>query len=100
MTSAPVPRRRQKAHTGALSEAGSAVSERRLQLGLTQSDLADLAGVGLSSVRALEAGHATVTLTVALAVLDALGLAVGVAPRPTLQALPGVTLLDARTSSR
>ena len=92
---APVPRRRQKEQTGALVDAGRTVGERRLQMGLTQADLADLAGVGLSSVRALEAGRATVTLAVALTVLDALGLAVGLGPRSALQAAGDVTLLEA-----
>lgn len=87
------PRRRRKKGLGALTAAGQAVTERRLALGLTQADLADLAGVGLSSVRTLEAGQPTVTLAVMLAVLDALGLAVAVGPRPTLTAVPDAVVL-------
>jgi y4mF family transcriptional regulator len=87
------PRRRKKEHLGALTEAGRLFADRRLALGLTQSALADLAGVGISSVRALEAGRVTVTLGVTLQVLDALGLAAAVGPRPTLRAVDEAVVL-------
>lgn len=88
------PRRRGKVRTGVLDEAGRTVLERRLQLGLTQADLADLAGVGISSVRGVEAGLDSVSLATALAVLDALGLALGMGPRAALRAAPEVNVLD------
>ncbi|HZS14029.1 MAG TPA: helix-turn-helix domain-containing protein [Candidatus Dormibacteraeota bacterium] len=50
---------------------------RRLELGLTQAAVADLAGVSRKTVVALEAGRATVTLGNALAVLGVLGLGLG-----------------------
>jgi y4mF family transcriptional regulator len=87
------PRRRARVTTGALAELGAVVTERRLGLGLTQQDLADLAGVGLSSVRTLEGGRETMTLAVALRICDALGLALAVGPRPALQAIPGTATL-------
>jgi DNA-binding XRE family transcriptional regulator len=92
MTAKTGPRRRSRA-SGALSDVASVVTARRLVLGLTQADLADLAGVGLSSVRSLEAGRASVTLEVAIGVLGALGLAVAVGPRAALQGGDGVALL-------
>jgi len=51
-----------------------AVRERRRQLGLRQEDLADLAGVSLRFVQALEAGKPSVQLDRVRAVLDTLGL--------------------------
>lgn len=51
-----------------------AFERRRRQLGLTQADLADLAGVSDRSVRALESGKATMRLDVVTAVAEALGL--------------------------
>lgn len=87
------PRRRRRPRSDATS-AGGLVSDRRLAVGLTQVDLADLAGVGVSSVRALEAGKQTVTLAVAVRILDALGLAAAVGPRPALHAVAGAVVLD------
>ncbi|MCO7218505.1 helix-turn-helix domain-containing protein [Klenkia sp. PcliD-1-E] len=89
-----LPRRRTDRRTGSLAAAGEVVRDRRLQLGLTQSDVADLSGVGLSSVRALEAGKESVGLSIALDVLAALGLGLGVGPRPALLRAPDVLLLD------
>ena len=88
------PRRRTDRRTGGLAAAGDLVRDRRLQLGLTQADLADLSGVGLSSVRALEAGKESVGLAIALDVLAALGLGLGLGPRPALLRAPDVLLLD------
>lgn len=92
------PRRRTPANPGAVGAAGRTALQRRLDLGLTQADLADLAGVGVSSVRSLEAGQASVSLAIVLAVFDALGLAVAVGPRPALTGTAGVAVLDAGPS--
>lgn len=95
-----LPRRRTGRRTGNLAAAGELVRERRLQLGLTQVDVADLSGVGLSSVRALEAGKESVGLAIALDVLAALGLGLGIGPRPALLRAPEVLLLDQARESR
>lgn len=64
------PRRSRRTSSGRMADGFVA---RRLQLGLTQSRLADLAGVSRSSVQAIEAGRATVQLDVMAAVADVLG---------------------------
>ena len=87
------PRRRQKFDVGTLRDLARAVADRRLALGLTQADLADLAGVGLASVRGLEAGKSSLSLSVALRILDALGLAVGMADVPIMRSDPRITLI-------
>ena len=90
------PRRR---HKDDLTDAARLVIDRRLALGLTQAELADLADVGLSSVRTLEAGSDAMTLTVVIAVLNALGLAVAVGPRPVLHAVPEAVVLGPSTAT-
>ncbi|MGF1661763.1 MAG: helix-turn-helix transcriptional regulator [Kineosporiaceae bacterium] len=50
------------------------VKARRSALGLRQDELADLSGVSVRFVRALEHGKPTVRLDKVAAVLDALGL--------------------------
>ena len=53
---------------------GPAVRDRRTQLGLTQTELAELAGCSTRFVHTVEAGKATVRLDKLLDVLDVLGL--------------------------
>jgi len=53
---------------------GPQLRQRRKALGLTQDELADLAGCSPRFVRALEAGKATVRLDKVVDILDALGL--------------------------
>jgi len=53
---------------------GAALRARRKSLGLTQRELARLAGCGLAFLYELESGKATVRLDKVLAVLDVLGL--------------------------
>lgn len=87
------PRRRSKQRIGALQPVGRLVADRRLALGLTQSELADLSAAGVSSVRRLEAGENTVTLAVLISILDALGLVIAVGPGPPLRAVPEAVVL-------
>ncbi len=58
----------------AAARLGRAVSRRRRALGVTQADLAALAGVSTRSVTALEAGKPTTRLDIVLPVLAALGI--------------------------
>lgn len=97
MSVPPGPRRRRKDD---LPAPGRLVADRRLALGLTQVELAELAGVGVSSVRTLEAGSDAMTFTVVIAVLDALGLAVAIGPRPALHAVPEVVVLGPAAGHR
>ncbi|MEW6470824.1 MAG: helix-turn-helix domain-containing protein [Actinomycetota bacterium] len=59
---------------------GAAVRARRRQLGLTQEDLAALAGCARRTVNAIEGGKETIRLSVLLDVLGALGLRLRVEP--------------------
>lgn len=94
------PRRRHEPPSGALNGLAEYTRERRLALALTQEDLADLAGVGLSSVRALEAGRATMTLAVTLPILDALGLTLVAMPRASAPTGPGAVELALRPGAQ
>ncbi len=58
----------------AIARLAAQVRERRRSLGLTQTDLADLAGCSSRFVRSLEAGKGTVRVDKVLDVLDVLGL--------------------------
>lgn len=58
----------------ALQDLGERVALARRARGLTQHDLAHLAGVGASSIVALEKGHPGVALGTLARTLDALGL--------------------------
>lgn len=66
-----------------MDDLGGVVRGRRKELGLTQPDLADLAGVSVRFLRDLESGKDTVRLDKLVAVLEILGLRLTVAPRST-----------------
>lgn len=73
-----VPRRRRSTASRTLSDSALAddVRERRLTLGLTQQEVADLAGVSRSSLQALETGQTSVRLSAMLATAKVLGCSV------------------------
>jgi y4mF family transcriptional regulator len=73
--------RARSASARATTDLGALVARRRAVLGVTQDELADLAGVSRRSVTSIEAGKLTVRLDILVAVLAALGLAVVVLPR-------------------
>lgn len=56
------------------AELGAQARRRRRALGISQEELADLAGVSARFVHSFEHGKATVRLDKVLAVLDVLGL--------------------------
>ena len=87
----PKPRRRSRAEMGPLLSFGTFIAERRRTLGLTQIDLSDLADVGVSSVRTLEAGQTSPTLAITLRILDALGLTLVSMPHADARTQPGST---------
>ena len=53
---------------------GDAVRERRKKLGINQQTLADLAGVAVNTVVAIERGEGNPQLATLLTILDTLGL--------------------------
>ena len=55
-------------------EIGNAVKERRKKLGVNQQTLADLAGVAVNTVVAIERGEGNPQLFTLLTILDILGL--------------------------
>ena len=65
---------------GKLSGLADAVRERRLALGLRQTDLAELAGCSPRFVHTVEQGKSTVRLDKLLDVLEVLGLGLDVVP--------------------
>jgi HTH-type transcriptional regulator / antitoxin HipB len=72
---------RQVADMDKSRDMGRIVANRRKALGVTQQDLAALAGVSTRFLSSLERGKATVRLNTMLAVLDALGLQLEIAIR-------------------
>ena len=63
-----------------ITRIGQAFAARRVQLGLTQHLLADLAGVSRYSVQALEHGTGSVKLGSIIQIAEILGLRMEVAP--------------------
>ena len=55
-------------------EIGKAIKDRRKKLGVNQQTLADLAGVAVHTVVAIERGEGNPQLETLLAILDTLGL--------------------------
>lgn len=57
-----------------MEEFGTIIRERRIQLKVNQQTLADLAGVGINTLVAIERGTGNPSVQVLSKVLDALGL--------------------------
>ena len=57
-----------------MKEIGNIIKERRKHLGVNQQTLADLAGVGLNTLVAIERGEGNPQLNTLLTILDTLGL--------------------------
>ena len=53
---------------------GMLIKERRKELGINQQELADLAGVGINSLVAIERGKGNPSMKTLLRILDVLGL--------------------------
>jgi y4mF family transcriptional regulator len=88
---AAAPRRRR----AATRDWPSRIVDARHALGLTQQEVADLAGVSRRSVAAVELGKSTVRLDVLVVILDALGLALVLAPPAAVPAVPEATRVTA-----
>ncbi len=56
------------------------LKERRKERGINQQDLADLAGVGINSLVAIERGKGNPSLKTILRILDVLGLEMSLSP--------------------
>ena len=59
-------------------EIGSTIKERRKKLGVNQQTLADLAGVAVNTLVAIERGEVNPQLSTLLTILDTLGLQVDI----------------------
>ena len=57
-----------------IKKTGTIIKERRKHLGVNQQTLADLAGVGLNTLVAIERGEGNPQLSTLLTILDTLGL--------------------------
>lgn len=62
-----------------MEQIGTIIKERRKELGINQQDLADLAGVGINSLVAIERGKGNPSLKTLLRILDVLGLEIKLA---------------------
>lgn len=67
------------------------ITDRREQIGLTQTDLAKTIGVTRTSISRLESGFHQPSLGTLLAVLDALGMTLTVAPESNTEATHDAT---------
>jgi y4mF family transcriptional regulator len=59
-------------------EIGTIIKERRKHLGINQQTLADLAGVGINTLVAIERGEGNPQLTTLLTILETLGLQIDI----------------------
>ena len=59
-------------------EIATVIKERRKHLGVNQQTLADLAGVGLNTLVAIERGEGNPQLSTLLTILDTLGLQIDI----------------------
>jgi transcriptional regulator with XRE-family HTH domain len=57
-----------------VSELGKEIKERRGTLGITQPDLAEMAGISVNTLYKIETGQANPTVTVLNKIADVLGL--------------------------
>ena len=57
-----------------MEKIGIIIKERRKELGINQQELADLAGVGINSLVAIERGKGNPSLKTRLRILEVLGL--------------------------
>jgi y4mF family transcriptional regulator len=60
---------------------GKAIKERRGTLGITQRELAEIAGVGINTLTKIERGEANPALKTLQSILDALGLEIKIGVR-------------------
>ena len=57
-----------------IKQMGSEIRERRKFLGITQTDLAEIAGISVRSLKAVESGKGNPTIRQVIAILQTLGL--------------------------
>ena len=62
-----------------MEQIGITIRERRKELSINQQELADLAGVGINSLVAIERGKGNPSLKTLLRILDVLGLEIKLA---------------------
>ena len=66
-----------------MEELGKHLKERRNQLGITQLDLADLAGISANTLYKIERGQANPTFQVLFKLVDVLGMELKLAVKKT-----------------
>lgn len=93
------PRERHNPPRGPLVELAQFAASRRRHLGLTQRAAAELSGVGISSIYALEDASDRLTLEILMRILDTLGLALVVAPPAALPDDSMVVVLNRQQES-
>jgi HTH-type transcriptional regulator/antitoxin HipB len=67
--------------TNIAQKIGAAIRVRRKQLGMTQQDVADIAGLQRQTISRVEAGNETVSFSSVVHITAVVGLDLGVTPR-------------------
>lgn len=76
---------REKSDIMHLADISRQIKERRSLLGITQQDLADISGVGVRTVKEIEAGKGNPSLHTLLELLDVLGMELDVRIKRTVE---------------
>jgi transcriptional regulator with XRE-family HTH domain len=68
-----------------LSDVNKIIKERRALLGITQQDLADISGIGLRTIKAIEANRGNPSINTLLKIVDVLGMELKLKIKKTIE---------------
>lgn len=64
-----------------IKEIGAEIKARRVLLGVTQADVAEISGISLRTIKAIELGKANPTVNILQCILETIGLTLSVSER-------------------